>query len=246
MIVSDRLSKRYGSVQAVRSLSLTVDAGEIYGFLGPNGAGKTTTIKMLTGLLRPTEGSARVGGFDLESQPVQAKRLIGFVPDNPFLYEKLTGREYLRLTGDLWGVDGEGREERIAALLEEFELTEKADSIIQSYSRGMRQKTALAAALLHSPKALFLDEPTVGLDPKGARLLKDTLLKLADAGAAVFISTHILEIAEQLCDRVGIVRDGELIAEGEPRELLTNSNNASLEELFLELTESAMALELAE
>lgn len=236
MIACENLTKRYGSLTAVQNLSFTVPAGELYGFLGPNGAGKTTTIKMLTGLLKPTSGSIRIGDYDLLTQSIEAKRLMGYVPDNPFLYERLTGQEFLELTADLWGVGGERRVRRIQDLLKLFELEEKTDVPIQNYSRGMRQKITLASALLHEPQAMFLDEPTVGLDPKGARLLKEVLRELTSRGAAVMLSTHILEVAERLCDRVGILNRGELIAEGTPRELLSHTDSDDLETVFLTLT----------
>lgn len=236
MILCEHLTKRYGDLLAVHNMSFAVAPGELYGFLGPNGAGKTTTIKMLTGLLKPTSGAIFIGGVDMIQDAAEAKRQIGYVPDNPFLYERLTGTEFLELTADLWGIGGEKRARKITDLLKLFELEDKADQLIQGYSRGMRQKITLAAALLHEPKAMFLDEPTVGLDPKGARLLKEVLRELAIRGAAVMLSTHLLEVAERLCDRVGIVSQGTLIAEGTPAELLSQDSSQNLEELFLALT----------
>ena len=232
------LSKSFGSLVAVRNLNLTVKAGELFGFLGANGAGKTTTIKMMTGLLRPTSGCAVIGGFDVEDQPLQAKSVIGYVPDNPFLYEKLTGREFIHFMADLYRVPVEGREQRISDLLRLFVLEEKASELIQNYSRGMRQKIALAGALIHRPRVVFLDEPTVGLDPKGARLLKEILRRLCNDGAAVFVSTHILEIAERMCDRFAIIHRGDVIAVGTMPELrgLAAAGEGSLEDIFLELT----------
>lgn len=240
LIEADGLSKRYGFGSeerlAVEDLRLSVGAGELFGFLGENGAGKTTTIKMLTGLIPPTEGRARIGGRDVRDDPREARRLIGYVPDNPFLYDRLTGREFMEFMGDVYYVaGGEERRERINGLLALFDLEGKADALIGGYSRGMRQKVALAAALLHDPKALFLDEPTVGLDPKSTRRLQDVLRAVADRGAAVFLSTHVLEVAAGLCDRIGILHRGKLVALGTPAEL-TDNNASTLEEVFLRLT----------
>lgn len=192
----------------------------------------------MTGLLRPSSGSAIIGGYDVEKEPLKAKSLIGYVPDNPFLYEKLTGREFVHFMADLYRVPTEGRDKRVADLFRLFGLEEKAGELIQSYSRGMRQKIALAGALVHRPRVVFLDEPTVGLDPKGARLLKEILRRLCDDGAAVFVSTHILEIAERMCDRFAIVHRGDVIAAGTMPELrgMAAAGAGSLEDVFLELT----------
>lgn len=251
MIVCQNLTKQFGSLTAVDSMNLRVGQGELFGFLGPNGAGKTTSIKMMTGLLHPTSGAAFIGGFDIQAQPLEAKRILGYIPDNPFLYEKLTGREFLHFMADLYMVPMEGRNERIADLLRLFELEEKGHELIQGYSRGMRQKIAFAGALIHSPKVIFLDEPTVGLDPKGARMLRDILRELCRRGTTVLISTHILEIAERLCDRVGIVNRGRIVAVGTMEELRAsfahespvsengaglNDTQRSLEDIFLSLT----------
>jgi len=240
-IVCQALTKRFGSLTALDTLDLAVPRGELFGFLGPNGAGKTTTIKLLTGLLRPTSGSATIGGFSITERPLDAKRLIGYVPDNPFLYEKLTGREFLSFMADLYSVAHAGRADRIDSLLARFDLAEKRDELIQGYSRGMRQKIALAGALIHDPSVVFLDEPTAGLDPKSARLMKDVLRSLCRGGAAVFVSTHILDVAERMCDRFGIINRGKLIATGTMDELrtLAASTNTSLEDIFLELTEGS-------
>ncbi|MBC8104008.1 MAG: ABC transporter ATP-binding protein [Cytophagales bacterium] len=243
VIVAEHLVKRYGigdtSPLAVDDLCLSVAAGELFGFLGENGAGKTTTIKMLTGLIPPTRGAARIGGFDLRDDPLRAKALMGYIPDNPFLYEKLTGREFLEFIGDLYRVPGTPvRRARIHDLLTLFDLDTKAESLIGGYSRGMRQKIALAAALLHDPKALFLDEPTVGLDPKSTRRLQDVLRAVAAQGTAVFLSTHVMEVAAGLCDRIGIMHKGRLVAIGTPSEL-TEGGRRTLEEVFLSLTGGA-------
>ena len=238
MIRTEGLSKRFGSLAAVENLNLEVGPGELFGFLGPNGAGKTTTIRMLTGLLRPTAGRVFIGGYDIQKEPVRAKALLGYVPDEPVLYEKLTGREFLTFMADLYRVGVSRRNERIPELLELFGLTERGDDLIQSYSRGMRQKLAVAGALVHEPRVLILDEPTVGLDPRSARVLKDILRALAARGVTVFMSTHVLEIAERMCTRVGIIDRGRLIACGTMEELRAQAreDSATLEDIFLKLT----------
>ncbi len=238
MIVCKGLTKTFGSLRAVDDLNLTVHSGELFGFLGPNGAGKTTSIKMMTGLLRPSSGTATIGGFDIQAEPLRAKAVLGYIPDNPFLYEKLTGREFLNFMADLYSVSSDNRNRKIDDLLRLFELEEKGNELIQGYSRGMRQKIALAGALIHQPKVIFLDEPTVGLDPKSARLMKDILRKLCNEGTAVFVSTHILEIAERMCDRFAIVNRGRVIAIGTMAELRAQaeSDTLSLEDIFLDLT----------
>ena len=238
MIVCRNLRKTFGSLTAVDNLNLTIQAGELFGFLGPNGAGKTTSIKMMTGLLRPTSGTAIIGGYDIQTQPLLAKSVFGYIPDNPFLYEKLTGREFVNFMADLYSVTTENRAGRIDDLLRLFDLEDKGNELIQGYSRGMRQKIALAGALIHQPKVIFLDEPTVGLDPKSARLMKDILRKLCNEGTTVFVSTHILEIAERMCDRFAIVNKGQIVATGTMAELRAQaaSDTKSLEDIFLDLT----------
>lgn len=238
MIRAIKLTKTFGDLQAVSAVDLHVQPGEIFGFLGPNGAGKTTTIRMLTGLLRPTSGQAMIGGYDIQTHPVEAKSLLGYVPDAPVLYEKLTGREFLDFMADLYRVEPRRKKTRISELLELFDLTERADDLIGSYSRGMKQKIAVAAALIHDPKVLILDEPTVGLDPRGARVLKDVLRALAQRKVTIFMSTHILEIAERMCTRVGIIDRGKIVACGTVPELRILSREASgtLEDIFLKLT----------
>lgn len=232
------LVKRYGTFTAVAGVDLTVHAGEIFGLLGPNGAGKTTTVNMCTGLLRPSAGTVRVGGFDVERDARAAKRLIGYVPDEPYLYEKLTAREFVRFMGELYGV-GEELSERVEELLSYFDLQGAADSLIGGFSHGMKQKTGLCGMLVHDPLLLVLDEPTVGLDPKSARLLKNTLLARAARGHAVVLCTHILEIAEAICDRVGILDGGRLVAQGTVdglRGAARAESVESLEDVFLRLT----------
>lgn len=251
LIEASHLVKQYGEKMAVDDVSFQVHGSEIFGFLGPNGAGKTTTIKIIVGLLKPSSGSVKVGGFNVQDQPLQAKTMNGYVPDEPNLYPKLTGRELLKFVGDLYGLERAQIERRTDELLRLFDLSQAGDDTIDSYSHGMRQKTALAAALVHDPKVLVLDEPTVGLDPKSARLIKDILRQLANRGSAIFLSTHILEIAERMCDRIGIIDQGRLIAVGTMDELRSmDSENSgvasSLEDIFLSLTGGAEYAEIAE
>lgn len=247
LIETEKLSKIFGDKVAVNQVSFHVFRREIFGFLGPNGAGKTTTIKMIVGLLQPTSGSVKVAGFDVQSQPLLAKAVNGYVPDTPNLYPKLTGRELLRFVGDLYEMDRQQVDRRIEELLKLFDLIDASDDTIDSYSHGMKQKTAIAAALMHDPRVLVLDEPTVGLDPKSARLIKDILRQMADRGAAIFLSTHILEIAERMCDRIGIINQGEVIAIGNMDELRSKGGGGgSLEDIFLELTGGAEYAEIAE
>ena len=241
------LSKRYGEKLAVDNVSFVVHAGEVFGFLGPNGAGKTTTIKMIVGLLQPSAGTVKVAGFDIQTQPLPAKAASGYVPDTPNLYPKLSGRELLRFVGDLYEVERQQAVRRSEELLRLFDLGQVGNDPIDSYSHGMQQKIALAAALMHDPKVLVLDEPTVGLDPRSARLIKDMLRQMAERGAAVFLSTHILEIAERMCDRIGIINKGELIAVGTMEELRAlGKGETSLEDIFLNLTGGAEYAEITE
>jgi ABC-2 type transport system ATP-binding protein len=246
LIETRELTKSYGDKAAVDNVSFSVGGGEIFGFLGPNGAGKTTTLKMIVGLLRPTSGSVKVVGCDVVQQPVQAKASCGYVPDEPNLYAKLTGRELLHFVGALYNLDRAQTMRRSEELLRLFGLTDVADDTTDSYSHGMRQKCSLAAALVHDPKVLILDEPTVGLDPKSARLIKDILRQMADRGAAVMLSTHILEIAQNMCDRIGIINQGKLIAVGTMEELQNAQGEGSLEDIFLSLTGGVEYAEIAE
>lgn len=247
LIQTVELTKYYGQHRAVEGLNFSVYGGEIFGFLGPNGAGKTTTMKMIVGLLRPTRGQAFVAGYDVVQEPVAAKSVIGYVPEEPHLYAKLSGREFLRFVGDLYNMPADQVNRRADELLRLFGLDEAADSLIDSYSHGMRQKTAVAAALMHDPRVLVLDEPTSGLDPRSARLIKDILRQMAGRGTAVFLSTHIMEIAERMCDRIGIINAGQLVAVGTMEELRTMSaGQASLEDIFLSLTGGAEYAEIAE
>ncbi len=243
MIQTTGLSKQFGEFQAVDNVNLQIGNGELFAFLGPNGAGKTTTIKMMVGLLRPTTGQVIIDGFDMQQQSLEAKARIGYVPDEAYLYDKLTAREFLRFIARLYRVEPKTAEERAEALLDYFDLAEKGDELVQGYSHGMKQKVSLAGALLHDPAVIFLDEPTVGLDPKSARQMKDTLRSLCAKGVTVFLTTHILEIAEQLATRVGIINQGKLIAVGTMNELRTLDQNRddSLEDIFLRLTDEAEA-----
>jgi ABC-2 type transport system ATP-binding protein len=239
MLQIKNLSKSYnkGSIRAVDNLNLHVKSGEIFGFLGPNGAGKTTTIKMIIGLLQPESGNIMVNGFDNQKQPLDAKKRIGYVPDNPDIYEKLTGMEYLNFMADVYRVALDERKERIGYFLDVFRLADAAYDVIKSYSHGMKQKLVLTGALIHNPDLWVLDEPMVGLDPKSAHLLKDLMRKHCEKGNAVFFSTHVLEVAEKLCDRIGIIQNGRLIAIGTLDELKRKDNSNTLENIFLELTE---------
>ncbi len=239
VLVAEGLRKRYGGFLAVNGVDLTVRTGEVVGLLGPNGAGKTTTIGMLTGLLRPTDGTVRIAGHDVARDARTVKRLIGYVPDEPYLYDRLTGREFVLLLGQLYNVEEGSLAARTDELLRYFDLWDAANDLIGGYSHGMKQKTALCGALIHNPVLLFLDEPTVGLDPRSARLLKDTLRALAARGRSVLLCTHILEIAQAICDRVAILDHGRIIAQGSLDELrgAAHAGSAeSLEDIFLRLT----------
>ena len=238
MIELEGLCKRYGELEAVSGLDLKIEPGEIFGFLGPNGAGKTTTVKLITGLLQPSAGRVRVAGYDMATHALEAKRLMGLIPDEPFVYPKLTGAEFLRFIGELYLVPVEQQRRRIPELLEMFELTAFGGELLESYSHGMRQKLVLAGILLHEPKVLVLDEPMVGLDPKSARMAKEILQTLAKRGVTIFMCTHVLEIAEKLCRRVGIMIKGRLIALGTLEELRAQARKqgSDLEDVFLSLT----------
>ncbi len=235
LIRFDRLTRCYGETVAVRELNLEVRAGEVYGLLGPNGAGKTTAFKVAVGLLRPTLGTVEICSYDICTQPQKAKAHLGFVPDSPLLVDKLSAVEHLELVATLWGVPRKLGERRAEELLALFGLTDVAHDRIETYSRGMRKRLALAAVLMHDPQVLILDEPTEDLDPPAARLVRELLRELARRGRAVLLATHILEVAEKFCDRVGILHRGELIAEGEPGRLLAEYGAPTLEDLFVRL-----------
>jgi ABC-2 type transport system ATP-binding protein len=238
MIELHHVSKKYGNKPAVDDLHLTIAKGELFAFLGPNGAGKTTTIKMMCGLLFPNAGKIRIAGFDLETQGQEARQRISFVPDTPYLYEKLTGREVLRFVADMYQMSEEKALARIDEMIELFNLYSFVDDLTQNYSHGMRQRTVFAAALLHEPEVLIVDEPTVGLDPHGIRLLKDVLRNETKRGATVFLSTHSLDIAQELSDRIGVINQGKLIGLGTLDQLRHRADlNGNLEEVFLKMTE---------
>ena len=238
MLALRGVKKKYGTFEAVKNLDLQVHRGEIFGFLGPNGAGKTTTIRMVAGILRPTSGNIFVGGDDLNQEPERAKSRIGYIPDRPYLYDKLSGGEFLRFVAGLWGREGEDVEARVDRLLDLFQLTEWKDELIESYSHGMRQKILISSALIHQPELIVVDEPMVGLDPRSARLLKDLFREFVGYGGTVFLSTHTLEVAEALCDRIAIINHGEIIAFGTMDELRSQAEagGAHLEEIFLKVT----------
>lgn len=244
MIELKDLTKRYGSVLAVDCVNLHVARGEIFGFIGPNGAGKTTTIRMMGGVLAPTEGSVVIDGVDMDDDPENVKRRIGFIPDRPFLYEKLTGMEFMRFSADLYGVNGDIFWEKSINLLMKFGLSDWSNSLIESYSHGMKQRLIISAALLHEPPVIIVDEPMVGLDPAAIKMVKDLLRDLANHGTTIFMSTHTLEIAEDICDRIGIIHKGALIATGTAGDLkrAAGAQEADLEEAFLKLTEEQIIL----
>jgi len=238
MLVLEGVTKRYGRFTAVQGLDLSVPRGRIFGFLGPNGAGKTTTIRMIAGVLMPTAGRIRIGGDDLADNPDNAKARIGYIPDRPFLYEKLTGGEFLTFVAGLWGKGGEESEERARRLMELFNLSQWKNELVESYSHGMRQKLLISSAFLHQPELIVVDEPMVGLDPKAARILKDLFRTYVDNGGTVFLSSHTLEVVEVLCDDLAIIHEGAVIARGTMDELRTQAQagEADLEEIFLKVT----------
>ncbi|MDI9569971.1 MAG: ABC transporter ATP-binding protein [Pseudomonadota bacterium] len=239
MIELKALTKHYGRTRAVESLDLSIAKGEIFGFIGPNGAGKTTTIRMMGGILAPTSGAVLIDGQSLAEHPVAVKRKIGFIPDRPFLYEKLTGWEFMRFSADLFGVDGDGFAGRAEGLLRDFALLNWRHELIESYSHGMKQRLIIASALLHDPAVLIVDEPMVGLDPGAIRMVKVIFRALADRGTTIFMSTHTLAVAENLCDRIGVIHRGVLIALGSMAELKASARlrEGDLEEVFMRLTE---------
>jgi ABC-2 type transport system ATP-binding protein len=238
MIELENLSKRYGQTRAVENLTLRVGRGQLYGFIGPNGAGKTTTIRMIGGLLAPSEGRIIIDGIDMARQPVRAKARIGLIPDRPFLYEKLTGMEFLAFTADLYGVSGNGFDQRAKDLLTLFSLQHRCDELIEAYSHGMKQRLIMAAALLHDPELLIVDEPMVGLDPRGIKMVRELFRSLVAKGMTIFMSTHTLSLAEDVCDYIGIIHNGRLIANGPIAAVKRTiaGEQASLEHAFLEVT----------
>ena len=237
MLELRNLSKDYDGFQALKDMTLTIPAGEFFCFLGPNGAGKTTTIKIITGLLKPKTGEALICGRDIQKEPLEAKRLIGYIPDTPYLYEKLSGRDFMHFVGNLYDVPKAEVEAAIDFYFHAFRIKHAGDNLIENYSFGMRQKLCFSAAFMHKPKVLVVDEPMVGLDPQSAKTLKNILRQYCASGGTVFLSTHLLAIAEELCDRLGIITKGELRFLGTVDELRTNlSRQGTLEDLFLELT----------
>ncbi|MDX2192556.1 MAG: ABC transporter ATP-binding protein [Gemmatimonadales bacterium] len=247
MIRLARLTKQYGSFTAVNAIDLVVPEGVLFGFLGPNGAGKTTTLRMIAGILQPTAGTIEIGGIDLATDPVRAKLRMGFIPDRPFVYDKLTGAEFLRFVAALYGQEGPEIERRMDELLDVFELLPWKDELTESYSHGMRQKLIISSALVHRPDLIVVDEPLVGLDPKSARLLKDLFRRFCAKGGTVLMSTHTMEIAEAMCDRIGIIYGGRIVAEGTMDDLRRQHDHGdgSLEELFLKLTGGLAERELS-
>ncbi len=240
MIEIYSLSKSYSNsnVKAVDDLTIDNISGEIFGFLGPNGAGKSTTIKCLTGIIPFEEGNIKICGYNIKDNPIEAKKCIGYVPDEHIVYEKLTGMEYLKFIADVFSVDSVRREELIGIYLEKFEMKDKIDRLISSYSHGMKQKLSIIAALIHEPKVWVLDEPLTGLDPKSAYILKEIMREEADKGNTVFFSSHVLDVAEKICDRIGIINKGKLIAVCTIKELKERRSDMSLEDFFLSVTKN--------
>ena len=240
MIAVQNLVKKYGPFTAVDNVSLEVPSGQIHGFLGPNGAGKTTTLRMIAGLLKPTSGCVLVNGHDLTLEPEAAKMSLGFIPDRPFIYEKLTGGEFLRFHGGLYGIDGDaGRGDvgsRAREMLELFELSRWEHELVESFSHGMKQRLVMSAAFLHRPRAVVVDEPMVGLDPRGARLIKDVFRRMSERGVAILMSTHTLEVAQEMCDRITIINKGRIVASGTVDELRLMTGDDQLTAVFLKLT----------
>jgi len=242
MIEIRNLTKKYSDLTAVNSINIDVSPGEIFGFLGMNGAGKTTTIKMMTGILRPSSGTIKICGHDIVKDGREAKSVTGYIPDRPHLYNKLTGREFLYFVAELYALPHKSYETRIDEVIEEYSLSSWQDELIESYSHGMKQRLATCAALLHNPRVLILDEPMVGLDPHGAKLLKDAMRRYAQAGMTIFLSTHSLNVAEEVADRLAIIHKGSILTVGSLDDI-KNQNGAShynLEEIFLELTSGAV------
>lgn len=238
MLIIDNLTKKFGNITAVLNLNIKVDAGEIYCLIGPNGSGKTTTVKTITGLYRPTGGDVLVGGSSITKKAEDAKRLIGYIPDEPFMYERMSGREFLNLVGALFEMEQQEREEKIQKVLEIFPLESILDGYVENYSRGNKQKISILSALIHDPKILVIDEPIVGLDPESAVRTREILLDFSKKGGAVFLCTHTLSFAESLATRIGLLKEGKLIKEGALNELrqVSGKSQAGLEELYMHFT----------
>ena len=248
MIELKALTKRYGSFTAVDAIDLTVPKGELFGFLGPNGAGKTTTLRMIAGILRPSAGSVRIADVDVTENPMAAKSILGYIPDRPYIYEKLTGSEFLRFVAGLYSQNGKEIEHRGRELLALFDLEEWRDELVESYSHGMRQKLIISSAFIHKPDVIVVDEPMVGLDPKAARILKDLFREYTHRGHTIMMSTHTLEVAETMCDRIGIIQSGKIRASGTMEDLRRHSagGGTGLEDIFLKLTGENAARELVD
>jgi ABC-2 type transport system ATP-binding protein len=248
MISIQNLRKQYGTFMAVDGVDLDVNPGEIHGFLGPNGAGKTTSIRMIAGLLKPTSGRIVVNGHDIATHPEEAKRSLGFIPDRPYIYEKLTAGEFLRFHAGLYGMNGNGLDPRVREMLDLFELGRWENELVESFSHGMKQRLVMCAAFLHRPQAVLVDEPMVGLDPRGAKLIKSVFKRMSEHGVAILMSTHTLEVAQEMCDRISIILKGKIIARGTVDELLAmaGSENEELTPVFLKLTGGSALQELDE
>ena len=248
MISIQNLRKQYGSFTAVDGVDLEVTNGEIHGFLGPNGAGKTTSIKMIAGLLKPTSGRIFVNGHDLAAKPEAAKASLGFIPDRPYIYEKLTAGEFLRFHAGLYGMNGNGLNGRVREMLDLFELGRWEHELVESFSHGMKQRLVMCAAFLHRPRAVLVDEPMVGLDPRGARLIKDVFRRMAGNGVALLMSTHTLEVAQEVCHRLSIINKGRIVASGTVDEVraLAGGEDDHLTSVFLKLTGGSALQEIDE
>jgi ABC-2 type transport system ATP-binding protein len=238
MLKLTNLTKKFGNFTAVNNINLEINAGDFFGFLGQNGAGKTTTIKMITGLYAPTNGTVQIGGFDIQKNHIEAKQLIGYIPDQPFLYEKLSGREFLYFCGGLYKIEKSNLKNIISETIDQLKIGQWVDKRTEEYSQGMKQRIAIASALLHNPKLLVVDEPMIGLDPQSALVVKNVLREKASEGVAIFMSTHSLNVAEEVCTRIGIINDGQMIFEDEKEavEQIKGTDHHNLESLFLHLT----------
>ena len=238
MLKLTNLTKKFGNFTAVNNINLEINAGDFFGFLGQNGAGKTTTIKMITGLYAPTRGTVQIGGFDIQKNHIEAKKLIGYIPDQPFLYEKLTGKEFLYFCGGLYKIEKNKLKKIIDETIDQLKIDQWVDKRTEEYSQGMKQRIAIASALLHNPKLLVVDEPMVGLDPQSALVVKNVLKQKASEGVAIFMSTHSLNVAEEICSRIGIIKDGQMIFEDKKEvvEEIIGTDHQNLESLFLQMT----------
>jgi ABC-2 type transport system ATP-binding protein len=238
MLKLTNLTKKFGNFTAVNSINIEINAGDFFGFLGQNGAGKTTTIKMITGLYAPTNGTVQIGGYDIQKNHIEAKKLIGYIPDQPFLYEKLTGKEFLFFCGGLYKIEKSKLKNKIDETIDQLKIAQWVDKRTEEYSQGMKQRIAIASALLHNPKLLVVDEPMIGLDPQSALVVKNILMRKASEGVAIFMSTHSLNVAEEVCSRIGIIKDGQMIFEDKKEvvEQVKGTDHLNLESLFLHLT----------